>query len=622
MLGVPPNMATSLADLTMSQLRHMIMGAALDAVAAGAWLGDARRFSSVDVLETCRRGRPDDTAVQCCGENWEAFAISLTELHALSLRTLEALLQRRTEYGGPLGAGRLLLLLPPPDSFTVMHAVDTALYFLQSGVLGGALPSGSNGAPLAVRRAVVVRALLASGTLHQLARALAAAGQQLLLQASKQQLPGEQLEQPCGPSAGFWASVPQAPLGQPLPPPSRLSEMCADLLAASAGVLGALLVGMAGDVRARTATLAALADSQLLEHMAATALAVCIAVSSGGSSGETVEAASFNSNTIGRTEARMYAKVVAGLACGLFELTTHSTLTAAASASHGSRAAGSSSAGGSSTSASGGGGSVVSLGGGCHRSSQHGGRQQPQQPEGAVPRAAAGQSAQPGGPAAASAASTAGSARTGSCNGVHVWTELQVPATAAACGGFVTLAADHFLGGALLHTLLAMQLRLALPTLEAGRHAAGGAAARGAGEAPDSLGLGGLVGSSTIKAEFSEECLLKAMPEVLSACHFAMCAAAHSSATSSAASAEGGVRPFTGAQLSGSHGAVLACSPGQVASLVVRVVSACASRLDTCHTLSLHRHPKVFRVYTVCEGLLEVSHVVSLMYICWLRVCL
>ena len=582
------NMASSAAGLTMSQLRDMILAAARDSVAAGTWLGDVRSFASLDVLEECRRGRPNDTALQCCDDDWDVFAVSLAQMHALSLRACEVLL-RRTSMGG-LDARHLLY--PPNHSFTAMAA---ALVLLRQGVAGVALPPGADAAALAVRSAVVASALLASGTLHQLARVLAAA-RQLLQQASKQQQqpPSEQL---CGPSAGLYASEQQAPPARAQSPRLSLGVVCTELLAGSARVLRMVVEGARADARALPAAFAALGDSQLLEHTAAMVLAVRDAVarsSSSSSSSSSGDETTCIIGSIDRAAVHMFAASIGDNTCSVFQLVTGSPSTAAASTSLGSSASGSSSSGGCSTTASGD-SSVTALGAGCHCSLKHDAMQLPQH----------------GAPAAASAAGTA-DALHASCSGEHLWTEVQLPTKAAVGGGFVMLAHDHFLRGPMLQSLLAMQLRLALHALEADRQSAGGTAGLGAGEAPDSLGLVNLVGSATMEAGFPDYASLEAMPCVLCMCHLAMCAAPHSPAatTSSAASADGG------AQLLGSKGAVPACSPGLVAALVARVVIACASRLDDCHTLSLHSHSEVFSAYEVCACLLGVSHVLSLPGIC------
>ena len=584
-------MASSTANLTMSQLRDMILAAAWDAVAAGTWLGpessplgwgpDVRSFASLDALEACRHGRRDDTALQCCNEDWEVFTVSLAQLHALSLRTCEVLLQRSCT--GGFDAGRLL---HPPDSFT---AVSEAAHLLRFGLVrpsgAGALPSEDMPACSSVRRAVVVKALLAADTMRQLARVLAAA-LQLMLQACKQHQHLSS-EQPCGPSAGHCASGPQAPPSAqpqpPLPHPFGLGVTCSQLLAVSVGVIQMVRDCGGPDVRdPLPAAFAALSDSQLLEHTAAMALAIHNVVTQSSGGDETTRSSSTSDR---EAVLKSFPKIVARIACALFDLMTHSRPAAAASARHGNgAAAGSSIAGGCSTSASGDGSSsaaLPALGAGCHRNSKHDGRQRP---------------LQPGFPAAASTAGTAGTARA-SCRGVHIWTQPQLPA-ATAIGGSARLAAGHFLGGPMLHTLLAMQLRLALPALEA----AGGAAAPVAGRAADRL--------------------LEAMADVLSVCQASMHAVPHSSATTSTASAGGGAQPLPGTlgtrQLLDSSGGIPACSPGQVAALAARVVIACASTLDNCDTLSLHPHP-VFRVYEVCARLLEVGRVPSPLCICGLQ---
>ena len=620
----------------MCQFKEMALAAAREAVAAGTWLDDVGTFASLDVLAACRQGQPDDTALRCCGENWDLFAVTLAQLHALSLRTCESVLQRWCVSG--LDTGRLLPC-GPSDSYSAM---GMALYLLQFGVVGVALQSGANAAALAVRRAVVARALIASGTLHQLARALAAALQLLLLlQASKRQQQQQQppSEPPCGPSAGLCASEQQAPPAQPqspppLPPPLSLGVVCAELLTASVGVLRLVVEGAAADAQALTAALAALADSQLLEHTAALALAVCDAVARGGSGGG--GNISFSSSE--RAVAYACAEAVAEGAYTVFCLIVSGRRpTAAASTGLESDAPGSSgSVRGCSTSASGGGRSATALGAGRHRNSRHRGRQQPQLPGGTVPAAAAGQGMQPGGPPATTTSESAAAPRA-SCSRSLIWTLLESPHPPTLdVAGCAALAPDHFLRGPMLHTLLVMRLRLALHALEAGRHAAdvagtGTAAveavtatASTAAAAACGLGLlgrlGWIAGSSPLQAICLSDPLhgSTAVLGVLRVCYLAMRAVPTSTPTTSAAalSTAGGTSPLGGAQLPASRGQALSCSPAQVAALVAHTAVACAASLEKHHTFTLGGRSELYTMYTVCGGLLQVGRMPSLMRTC------
>ena len=595
------------AATTMAQFRQIVLAAAREAVAAGTWAADdLHSFAGLDVLANCHQGLPDDAALPWGGEGWQLFVTPLTQLHGLSLRTCEAVLSK----GGHLNGVDSGWQLQPASS---IEAANTAMLLLASCVVQPTDASYEFGP--AVRRAVVVRALLAAGALHQSARAVAVARQRLLelLPVSQQQQQQPQQQQSSGqhsepPLAGLCASELQATPAQPHAPPLQPIEVCSALLTGATGVLKMTLEAMQADGRVLAAAVAALADSELLDHMAAAVLAICNAVAGvdGGSSSGTSSDQRFTH--IDRADMRGFAMGIATTAESVssamkwMEAASAGAALRASWLSRDSGACGRSSGDVSTHSTDSGCVSTAQHAGGRHlRYLRHGWQQQQQQQCATV----AGQSVQPWRPTATGTEAAAHA----SCSGAHAWAAQQLPAFSATGNPVAHPFASspfadqlRFLEGPMLQTLLCVQLSLAVRALKACGQSTSTTSAGGAGEDRLSWPVGvkaiGCAGSGDLP-----------LPDVLSLCRSATCMMQYQRGVRHAGSTTtvSGATPFRVQPASATD--VRTFSWGSVPGLVARAAVECASRLSrlgSAQPFTPQMNGQISGALAVCQDLLRV----------------
>ena len=552
--AMPPRAAAAVARAAAASgtrrlraARDAVVAAAREVAAAGTWLQGSDAASSMAVLQRAHQDVPGGLALLCAADEWQALVVALAQLYTLSLRALEPHAE-----GHPRSASASALPLswgPCVQASWLINAMLSA--------------AGACGAQAAGCQAAVAAVVLASGTLQQLSRLQAVSLRQLHMSYELcQQQGGPHEEAPAQPPAQHTTAAAEERM-------SIFDYSCVLLsIAASciSMVLESPLNPLGGSARAHTAAWAALADSQLLDHMAASVtLGLCRLECSGSSS-------SSSSSSSSRYEQVYDSR--AGLRNSILFI-TRITNTAAALPAACMVSCIQASAAGVSTSqgvSAGGAGAGPSAGVNVAARRVHRAgrdrlqRRQQQQQE-------AGQSMPFGlavgaGTAAAAAQCLDGSGGSGGSGHVgHTWAEDQQPPCKASgiddpAGRSIapsptpSLTASHMrvLGSPMLQTLLAVQLRLAVHALE-------GAEALPAAEASAERAAA-LAGRLSWVMQHPDQ-----MDCVLDACSSLMCTLRDSSnilkGPPSASSPAGpfGEKPPAA---SGDTGA-LACSPGQVA---------------------------------------------------------